>query len=324
MHSHATRIRGRFAPSPTGAIHLGNVWTALLAWLDVRQRGGAFVLRMEDLDPDRSKPELATKLLGDLRWLGLDWDEGPDIGGLYAPYVQDQRRALYDDALHVLAERELVYACYCSRAEVRAAALAPHGLEPRPHCPNRCCELSTHERQAREAAGRRPSLRVRIPQISTPIHFMDQCCGEVTEDVAKAAGDFVIRRADGVHAYHLAVVVDDGLMQISHVLRGVDLLSSTAHQIWLFQQLGFTPPAWAHVPLLIGPDGHRLSKRHASLSIAELRAAGKRPVDIIGHLAYLAGLIPVFESVQPRDLVALLDLQRLPKGSVLVDPASLA
>src|SRR3712207_6595340 len=148
-------VRGRFAPSPTGAIHLGNVWTALLAWLDARQRGGAFVLRMEDLDPDRSKPHLAEQILADLRWLHLDWDEGPDVGGAYVPYAQNERRALYADAMDTLVERGLVYRCYCTRAEIHAAAAsAPHGTEPRFHCANRCWQLTGREQRTREAAGR--------------------------------------------------------------------------------------------------------------------------------------------------------------------------
>lgn len=311
--------RGRFAPSPTGAIHLGNVWTALLAWLDARQAGGALVLRVEDLDPDRSRPAFAAQLIHDLRWLGLDWDEGPDGGGPYAPYVQDQRRADYAAALDRLAAQELVYHCYCSRAEMRAAASAPHGPPQHERCPNACWRLSAAERAAREGAGRRPSLRVRMPAEPTPIHFDDLCLGPVDEDVAQVAGDFVVRRADGVHAYQLAVVVDDGAMAISRVIRGADLLDSTARQIWLHRLLGLTPPRFGHVPLLIDAEGHRLSKRHASLAIAELRAAGCRPAEIIGWLAHWAGLTPTAEPVLPRELIGALDLSRLPRTSIVVD-----
>ncbi len=318
-------VRGRFAPSPTGAIHLGNVWTALLAWLDARQRGGVFVLRIEDLDPDRSKGHLAEHLLADLRWLGLDWDEGPDVGGSYAPYTQNERRQLYDHALHTLAERDLVYRCYCTRAEIHAAAAsAPHGTEPRLHCANRCWQSTAREQQARAAAGRQLALRVRTPQEPIPIDFTDACCGDVAEDVAQAAGDFVVQRADGVHAYHLAVVVDDGAMHITHVVRGADLLGSTARQIWLHKQLGSTPPQWAHVPLLVGPDEHRLSKRHASLAIAALRAHGVSAETIIGRLAHIGGLLDVPTAAQPRELIGLLRLDRLTRGSIMVDPAAFA
>lgn len=316
-------VRGRFAPSPTGAIHLGNVWTALLAWLHARQQGGTFVMRIEDLDPDRSRPQWTAQLLDDLRWLGLDWDEGSDIGGLYAPYEQDRRRARYAEALERLDAQGLIYACYCTRAEVRAAASAPHGVEQREHCPNNCWLLSATERQARESAGRKPCLRVRMPDDIAPIRFADLCRGEITEHLAQTAGDFVIRRADGVHAYQLAVVVDDGDMAISQVIRGADLLDSTARQIWLHRVLGYTPPVFGHVPLLIDPDGHRLSKRQASLAVAALRAAGKRPAEIIGRLAFWAGLIPAPEERIPRDLIGTLDLSKLSREPIVVDPGEL-
>ncbi|HEY0602213.1 MAG TPA: tRNA glutamyl-Q(34) synthetase GluQRS [Herpetosiphonaceae bacterium] len=316
--------RGRFAPSPTGAMHLGNVWTALLAWLQVRQQGGAFVLRIEDLDPDRSRTHWTAQLLDDLRWLGLDWDEGPDIGGPHAPYEQDRRRERYAEALERLAAQDLIYACYCTRAEVRAAASAPHGAEQREHCPNNCWMLSATERQAREMAGRRPCLRIRMPDDIAPIRFEDLCLGAISENLAQAAGDFVIRRADGVHAYQLAVVVDDGDMAISHVIRGSDLLDSTARQIWLYRVLGYTPPTFGHVPLLIDPEGHRLSKRQASLAVAALRAAGKRPVEIIGWLAFWAGLLPAPEDCLPRDLIGTLDLATLSHEPIVVDPGELS
>ncbi|HEY0736013.1 MAG TPA: tRNA glutamyl-Q(34) synthetase GluQRS [Herpetosiphonaceae bacterium] len=316
--------RGRFAPSPTGAMHLGNVWTALLAWLQVRQQGGAYVLRIEDLDPDRSRPHWTAQLLDDLRWLGLDWDEGPDIGGPHAPYEQDRRRERYAEALERLAAQDLIYACFCTRAEVRAAASAPHGAEQREHCPNNCWMLSATERQARAAAGRRSCLRIRMPDDITPIRFEDLCLGAISENLAQAAGDFVIRRADGVHAYQLAVVVDDGDMAISHVIRGADLLDSTARQIWLHRVLGYTPPAFGHVPLLIDPDGNRLSKRQASLAVAALRTAGKRPAEIIGRLAFWAGLIPEPEDVTPHDLIGTLDLSKLSRAPIVVDPEELS
>lgn len=323
MNDHGRTIRGRFAPSPTGAIHLGNVWTALLAWLDARQRGGAFVLRIEDLDPDRSRSQFAAQLLHDLRWLGLDWDEGPDVGGSYAPYVQDQRRTRYAAALESLTARGLTYECFCTRAEVRAVASAPHGIERREHCPNDCWTLSVADREQRVAAGRKPCIRIRMPDQPTPIRFTDLCRGPQAEDVARAAGDFVLRRADGVHAYQLAVVVDDGAMAISHVIRGADLLESTARQIWLHHLLGYDPPQFGHAPLLIDQDGQRLSKRHASLAIAALRAAGRRPTAIIGWLAHRAGLIPTLTDVHPAELLGALDLAALPRVPIQIDTALL-
>jgi glutamyl-tRNA synthetase len=316
----AQAVRGRFAPSPTGEIHLGNVWTALLAWLHARQHGGRFVLRVEDLDPDRSRPELAAAQLADLRWLGLDWDEGPDVGGRLGPYVQSERTARYERAIEVLAGQDLLYPCYCTRAEIRAAASAPHGAE-RGDYPGTCRNLTLDQRKAREAQGRRPCLRARMPDAPTLIRFDDLVCGPMEEDVAGASGDFVVRRADGVHAYQLAVVVDDGLMGITHVVRGADLLGSTARQIWLHQWLGLVPPRFGHVPLLVGADGHRLSKRHASLSVARLRAAGAKPREIIGNLAHLAGMVPSCRPAMPHDLIGALDLSRLPRQAIVIRDA---
>src|SRR5919199_295271 len=307
------RVRGRFAPSPTGAIHLGNIWTALLAWLHARQLGGAFVLRVEDLVPHRSQPGLAEQQLADLRWLGLDWDEGPDAGGFFGPYVQSERTAYYRTALEMLASRNLLYPCYCTRAEVRAAASAPHGAAERGDYPGTCRYLTPEERAEREARGRRPCLRVRMPEAPTPVCFDDLVFGPVEEDIAHPGGDFVICRADGVFAYQLAVVVDDALMGITHVIRGADLLGSTARQIWLHERLGHTPPSFGHVPLLVDAGGQRLSKRHASLSVTALRRAGATPHAIVGRLANLAGLQPASVPVAPADLVGLLDLGKLPK-----------
>ena len=313
-----SEVRGRFAPSPTGELHLGNVWAALLAWLQARQDGGTFVLRVEDLDPDRSRPELAQQQLDDLRWLGLDWDEGPDTGGPHAPYTQSERTSLYAAALDRLVEHNLVYPCYCTRAEVRAAASAPHGAEGRGDYPGTCRNLTPAERREREARGRRPCLRVRMPDTPTIIRFDDLCYGAVEEDLARVSGDFVVRRADGVHAYQLAVVVDDALMKITHVIRGADLLDSTARQIWLHTLLGHRPPRFGHVPLLVGTDGHRLSKRHAALSVAHLRSAGVTARQIIGTLAHLAGLTAQPVPLPPRDLMGTLELARLPRGEIVV------
>ncbi len=317
--SSVENVRGRFAPSPTGELHLGNIWTALLAWLQVRQAGGTFVLRVEDLDPDRSRPQLARQQMDDLRWLGLDWDEGPGTGGPHAPYVQRERTTYYAAVLDRLAAHDLIYPCYCTRAEVRAAASAPHEPEEQGGYPGTCRHLTPAERQERAARGRRPSLRIRMPGTPTPIHFDDLCRGPMDEDLASQAADFVLRRADGVHAYQLAVVVDDGMMGITHVVRGADLLSSTARQIWLHRLLGYPPPRFGHVPLLLGSDGHRLSKRHAALSIARLRTAGVSASRIIGMLACHAGLLSREEPVMPGELVGLLDLSRLPREPITID-----
>lgn len=311
--------RGRFAPSPTGDLHLGNVWTALWGWVHARQQAGTLVLRIEDLDPDRSRPAFATQQIADLRWLGLDWDEGPDRGGAYGPYVQSERRSFYDQAIARLVADDLVYPCYCTRAELRAIASAPHVGEDRGRYPGTCRSLSAAERKRRAASGRVPSLRLRLPDHPTRIVFDDLCQGRVEEDVAQVAGDFILRRADGVYAYQLAVVVDDALMHISDVVRGADLLSSTARQIWLYHLLGFDAPRFGHISLLIGADGHRLSKRHASLSVQQLRASGIGPMEIIGTLAFVAGFIPTPMPLMPHELVGMVDLSRLNQPSVTIE-----
>lgn len=303
------QVRGRFAPSPTGEMHLGNAWTAMLAWLYVRSSGGTMVLRIEDLDPDRSRPEYITGLMADMRWLGLDWDEGPDVGGPYLPYCQDRRRDLYQAALERLAAKDLVYPCYCTRAKL--AASAPHVGD------NNSRYTGTCRNRAEVPADRRPALRLAVP--NGIIHYEDLIYGHYTQDVSQDIGDFVVRRSDGVHAYQLAVVVDDGLMNINNVVRGDDLLDSTPRQILLYRLLGLTPPTFAHVPLLYGQDGHRLSKRQRDLSIASLRRHGVRAEDITGYLAWKAGIIDRRCQISARDLIKLFDLKKLPMTPIIVE-----
>lgn len=309
-----TEIRGRFAPSPTGEMHLGNAWTALLAWLQVRSLGGDVVLRVEDLDPDRSRPEYTDRIIRDLAWLGLDWDEGPDIGGPCGPYRQDERRHLYAAALDALVARGLVYPCLCTRAEIRAAASAPHPGEDESAYPGTCRPRPGAGERAHP--GRQPALRLIVPDQT--IAFADGLHGRFAQNLARACGDFVLRRADGVHAYQLAVVVDDAAMRISHVLRGDDLLASTPRQLYLYRLLGLKEPAFTHVPLLCSPDGHRLSKRQQGLSLAALRGRGVKPERIVGFLAHRAGLIPAPDPVAPRDLIAAFALDKLPHEPVVV------
>lgn len=305
-------IRGRFAPSPTGEIHLGNVWTALLAWLQVRAAGGTMVLRIEDLDPDRSRPAYIEGLIADMKWLGLDWDEGPDSGGKYAPYCQGQRRDLYQAALERLAAAGLVYPCYCTRAELAAAA--PHADEQERVYPGVCRQRKIDP--ARQA-GRRPALRLAVPP--GEISFTDLHAGWISQDISREVGDFGIRRSDGIHAYQLAVVVDDAAMQITHVLRGDDLLCSTPRQLLLYRLLGWEAPVFAHVPLLIDSQGHRLSKRQQALSIAALRSQGIKPEAIIGYLGWKAGLLEQYQTVKATELVGGFVLAKIPSGPVIVD-----
>lgn len=293
-------IRGRYAPSPSGALHLGNVRTALLAWLFARCTLGRFVLRIEDLDRPRVRPGAAGEILADLRWLGLDWDEGPDVGGPYAPYTQSERVACYAGFLQRLREAGLVYPCYCSRAEIARIASAPHGNEG-PRYPGTCRHLSQKQRRQCESSGRRPCLRLRVPD-ERVVTFEDLLAGRSDQQVQQTTGDIILQRADGIFAYQFAVVVDDGLMCINQVVRGRDLLSSTARQILLFETLGFPVPAFAHVPLFLDNTGQRLAKRDRSAGLQPLRAGGATPEQIVGQLAVSCGLARSGESISARQL----------------------
>lgn len=296
-------VRGRFAPSPSGRMHLGNLFAALLAWLDVRSLGGEMLLRMEDLDPDRCRPAYAARLADDLDWLGLDWDLGWTAHS--TEFCQSCRTARYEAAFHRL-EGE-VYPCYCSRKELLSAG-APHASDGLRIYDGRCRNLSTGERKALEAAGRRPAWRIRVP--AETVTFVDETYGRVEERLDRDCGDFILRRSDGVFAYQLAVSVDDGAMGITRVVRGRDLLSSTPRQIWLLKRLGYPVPAYRHVPLLLGPDGRRLSKRDGDLDMGALRARFSAQA-LVGRLAQLAGLLNRAEPLSPRDLLPLFSWEKV-------------
>ena len=309
-------VRGRFAPSPTGALHLGNARTALLAWLQVRAAGGTFVLRVEDLDTGRVRPGKMEQQLADLRWLGLDWDEGPDVGGPYAPYQQSERRARYAAALERLAAAGRVYACACSRRDIALASSAPHGIsDDGPRYPGGCRGLSPAALAAKSGDG---PTALRFGVEPGEVCFDDLIAGRQCYEPAAESGDFVVRRKDGVAAYQLAVVVDDAAMQITHVLRGADLLPSTARQLLLYEALGLPAPVWAHVPLLLGPDGERLSKRHGAVSLAEYRERGVRPEVLVGWLAASCGLAEAGEALRPAELVERFCLERLPRDATVL------
>jgi glutamyl-tRNA synthetase len=313
--------RGRYAPSPTGEIHLGNASTALLAWLSIRAQRGRFVLRMEDLDRGRARPELAQRILDDLTWLGLDWDEGPDRGGAHAPYDQGSRGARYKAAFDRLVEARRVYPCFCSRKDVAAAASAPHGAGDEPIYRGTCRAIDPAEVLRRIERGQRHAFRFRAEQEDVA-GFDDLVRGP--SGAGRALDDFVVYRSDGVPAYQLAVVVDDADMLITEVVRGGDLLDSTQRQLALFRQLGLVPPSFAHVPLLLGPDGVRLSKRHRGITLRELRDDGFTPERVVGRLAHVLGLRSTFQSVTAGELVAGFEIERLRSqaNEIVVDLAS--
>ncbi len=296
-------VRGRFAPSPTGDLHLGNLRTALLAWLFTRCASGQFVLRIEDLDQPRVRPGSTEHMLADLRWLGLDWDEGPDCGGPYAPYTQSARVHIYQRYMKRLQDAGLVYPCYCTRAEIAQTASAPQqGAEDGPRYPGTCRNLTASQRRYYEVQGRRPSLRFRVPEESQ-VTVNDLVVGEYMQHVHSVVGDFIVQRSDGIFAYQFAVVIDDALMHINQVVRGTDLLSSTARQILLYEALGFPIPTFAHVPLVLDEQGYRLAKRQQSAGLAPLKEAGKSPQIIIAELAASCGLVDKNYSTSPNELV---------------------
>lgn len=299
--------RGRFAPSPTGPIHLGTARTALVAWLAARNANGALVLRVEDLDTPRVKAGALEAMLDDLRWLGLDWDEGPDVGGAFGPYAQSERRERYDAAVDLLTREGRVFPCTCSRKEIESVASAPHGEEP--IYPGTCRDGATHPERA-------AAMRFRFDRDDAR-PFVDGVRGVV--DAGLGAGDFVVRRADGVHSYQLAVVVDDLAMQITDVVRGDDLLSSTPRQIALIEALAGRVPRYAHVPLVLGPDGQRLAKRHGAVSVREQRERGVAAERLVGKLARSLGLLDRDEPIAARELVAGFSLDRIAKSPATLD-----
>jgi glutamyl-tRNA synthetase len=291
---HDRSMRGRFAPSPTGDLHLGGARTALVAWLHARAAGGAFFVRVEDLDGPRVVAGAEARILEDLRWLGLDWDE---------PVVrQSERRAVYDAAVDALLADGRAFRCWCSRAEVARVSNAPHGPEDEgPRYPGTC--------RGRSEGPRPPSVRLRVEPGA--VDWSDGVHGARREDPSQQVGDYVIRRADSIAAYQLAVVVDDAAMGITDVVRGDDLLASTARQIYLYRALGHAAPRFAHVPLVLGPDGARLSKRHGAIGVRQFAAGGA--ARLVGKLAATLGLAAPDEALMPRDLLPRFQLDRLPR-----------
>jgi glutamyl-tRNA synthetase len=302
-------VRGRFAPSPTGPLHLGNLRTALVAWLMARQGEGAFVVRMEDLDRVTSSPAHEADQLASLRSIGLDWD-----GGVVR---QSERFGLYREAIGRLRARDLVYDCYCTRREIRLAAEAPQGSDPEGRYPGTCRRLTDQDRRSLQSAGRRPALRLMSDEREES--FADAFRGTYTGRV----DDFVLQRNDGVPAYNLAVVVDDAAQGVTEVVRGDDLLASTPRQIVLHRLLDLPVPRYAHVPLVLAPDGSRLAKRHGAVTLGDLAQRGWSPEQVCARLAATLGIDVGSRAVMATELVELFDPQRVPSTPWRLTPDEL-
>jgi glutamyl-tRNA synthetase len=298
---------GRLAPSPTGAQHVGNARTYLIAWLAVRSRGGRLILRIEDIDSPRIKPGAAAQACEDLRWLGLDWDEGPT--------VQSHRLSLYESALKQLQAQELVYPCTCSRQDIERAASAPHAEHEGPVYPGTCAGRTV----ADAATLDRPyAWRFRLPATAT--EFIDGYRGPTRIDLREVGGDFIVWKSDRTPAYQLAVVVDDAAQGVTEVVRGDDLVPSTPRQLLLYAALGLKPPRFVHVPLVVGPDGRRLAKRHGDTRLATLRQGGVRAEALLGLLAWSCGWIERAERITARALVPRFRLDAIPPQPFVLEP----
>ena len=299
---------GRFAPTPSGRMHLGNLFAAMLAWASVRKDGGRIILRIEDLDTERCTEAFADLVKSDLEWLGLDWDEETP--------PQRDRGPAYAAALQRLEEQGLVYPCWCTRGLLHAAS-APHAEDGHSVYPGFCRDLTPEERAQR--ADRPASTRLRVPDET--VSFIDGLQGPYCENLARDCGDFVVRKADGGWAYQLAVVVDDIASGVTEVVRGRDLLSSVPRQLYLYRLLEAEPPRYWHVPLLLGPEGRRLSKRDRDLDVGLLRER-MRPEQLLGRLAHIAGLTDVYRPLTAAELACLFDWAKVRRDDIEVDPAT--
>ena len=302
------KVVGRFAPTPSGRMHLGNVFAALIAWLSVRSRNGELVLRMEDLDTQRTSADFAAVLRDDLRWLGLDWDvETPP---------QSQRSDVYDRYFEKMADMGLLYPCYCTRSQLHSVN-APHLSDGTYVYAGTCRDLTEAQRAAFD---RKPAWRVKVPDKVWSIR--DHVQGDYSLNLATDCGDMVVRRADGVYVYQLAVTVDDGEAGVTEVVRGMDLLSSAPRQMYLQELLGFDHPSYGHVPMLLAPDGRRLSKRDKDLDLGVLRQR-ITPEALIGTLAYASGLTEKNEAISARELASLFSWEKLKGDAIYLDSEKL-
>lgn len=305
-------VVGRLAPSPSGEMHLGNAFSALLAWLSARSQGGSVLLRLEDLDHPRCPERFALGVMEDFRWLGLDWDNDP--------VWQSRRDGWYEACLQTLTDQGLTYPCFCSRKELHTQlssapteASAPHGKAP--VYPSTCRSLPPEELEKRLREGRSCAVRVRVP--AEEWGFTDGHFGPYQENLAQQCGDFILRRSDGLYAYQLAVVADDGDMGVTEVVRGRDLLSATPQQLWLQEKLHFPHPHYSHVPLLVAPDGRRLSKREGDLSLKKL-SKRMNAREFVGKLALSAGILDHFAPISPKELISEFHWERIKQEDIVI------
>lgn len=307
-------VVGRLAPSPTGRLHLGHARTFLIAWLMARASGGRVVFRTEDLDSSRVRPGMDEGAMSDLRWIGLDWDEGPDVGGPSSPYVQSERLALYAETLENLKRADLVYPCTCSKAEIRRMASAPHAGEDGPIYPGTCAGRTA--RDAEDLGDRPFSWRFRVgPEV---IPWDDLFKGPIASDPSTIVGDFPVGRSDGVISYQLSVVVDDAMMGITQVIRGDDLVSSTPRQLLLYRAIDRQAPRFGHVPLVVDPEGRRLAKRDESITLASLKDRGVDPGELMSEIGRSLGLTST-EGGTPRAWIDRFRPELLPPAPVSIE-----
>ena len=317
-------VRVRFAPSPTGKLHIGGARTAIYNWAFARANGGTFILRIDDTDPTRSTDENTQIILRAMRWLGLDWDEGPEVGGDFGPYAQTERLDIYKEAAQKLWDAGRAYPCFCTTEQLAAdRAAAQARKDPFQGYQRRCRDLSREDAQARIDAGEPYVLRIKVPADRGDVVIHDAVHGDVVFD-AKELDDFVIFRSDGTPTYNFATVVDDAMMGITHVIRGDDHLSNTPRQVMVYEALEAPVPTFAHISMILGADGKKLSKRHGATSVEEYRDAGYLPDAFVNYLALLGWSLDGETTVIPRDVLASqFSLERISKNPATFDPKKL-
>ncbi len=313
-----SNVRTRFAPSPTGFLHVGGARTALFNWLYARHHGGTFVLRIEDTDLERSTEESVNAILQGLEWLGLNWDEGPGCGGDYGPYFQSQRLEIYRYYIQKLLDEDKAYYCYCTPEELQARREGALAQGKDPKYDRRCAHLTAAQRRALEAEGRQPVVRFRSNDVGTTV-VNDLIRGQIVFE-NEMLDDFVIQKSDGMPTYNFAVVIDDHLMKITHVIRGDDHISNTPRQIQVYQALGFPTPEFAHLPMILGNDRTRLSKRHGATSVMEYRDQGFLPKAMVNYLALLGWSYSATDTLfTPEELIEKFSLDRVSRNPAVFD-----